>query len=92
MLSDRIRANIEAAPWVVDEVKALELKRKEIRSELIRIAALLATCYNLPSDLVDDYPQKTYSAARVAGMMAKVHDQAKMMAYQLRQVADSIKA
>jgi hypothetical protein len=70
----------------------LVMPLQEIKSELIRIAALLATCYNLPSALVDDYPQKSYSAGRVAGMMGKAHEHSKMMAYQLRQVADKIKA
>jgi hypothetical protein len=63
-----------------------------ITSELIRIAALLAQCHDIPSDLVDDYPQKTYSANRVARMMDRAHQTYPMLAYQLRQVSDSIHA
>lgn len=91
---DNERHAIEAGsrPERGTPVDSLVMPSREIKSELIRIAALLATCYNLPSDLVDDYPQKSYSASRVAGMMSKAHDHSKMMAYQLRQVADKIKA
>ena len=33
-LSERIRPNCEAAPWVVDEVKQLELELSEAYAEL----------------------------------------------------------
>ena len=42
-----------------------------IKAELTSIAAALTRGNHLPSDLVDDYPQKTYSASRVAGMVAE---------------------
>lgn len=35
-LSDRIRPNVEAAPWVVDEVKRLEKELAAARSKAIR--------------------------------------------------------
>ena len=60
-----------------------------LQSELIRIAACLLQL--VPSDMVDDYPQKTYSVGRVARMMKRPNETAKMLAYQLRQLADSIK-
>ena len=41
------------------------MNTREARSKLIEIAGTLLHS-KLPSDLVDDYPQKTYSAARVA--------------------------
>jgi hypothetical protein len=58
------------------------------KAELIRIAACLLKL--VPSDLIDDYPQKTYSASRVAGMMVKPNETAKILAYQLRRIADSL--
>ena len=64
--------------------------RREAKSELIRIAAVLAQCRYLPSDLVDDYPQKTYSASRVAKMMEKAHAVSKDLAVEIRRIADSL--
>lgn len=36
-LSERIRPNSEAAPWVVDEVRELERKLAETEAELARV-------------------------------------------------------
>lgn len=69
-------------------VEVWNRRRRENVSELIRIAACLLQL--VPSDLVDDYPQKTYSAGRVARMMERPSETAKMLAYQLRQVADRL--
>lgn len=44
----------------------------------------------LPSDLLDDYPQKTYSASRVAKMMEKAHSVSKDLAVEIRRIADSL--
>lgn len=33
-LSERVRANSEAAPWVIDEIKALEKELERLRAEL----------------------------------------------------------
>lgn len=33
-LSERVRANSEAAPWVIDEVKAMEEELERLRAEL----------------------------------------------------------
>lgn len=38
-LSDRIRANCEAAPWVIEEVKSLERKNAELDAMLTSIFA-----------------------------------------------------
>ena len=40
MLSDRIRNNIEAAPWVVQEVKLMEAYIKQLEEALYESAAL----------------------------------------------------
>ena len=66
------------------------MNTKEATSKLIEIAGTLLHS-KLPSDLVDDYPQKTYSAAAVARMMEPAHDQHRLMAIQLRQIVDSLK-
>jgi hypothetical protein len=54
----------------------------------MRIAAELALGNHLPSSFVDDYPQKTYSAARVAQMMEKPRERAKDLAVKLRNLID----
>lgn len=58
--------------------------------ELLRIASVLVQCHYIPSDMVDDYPQKTYSASRVAKMMEKAHENSKSLAVDLRRIADSL--
>lgn len=73
------------------EVNAVVMANRKIKGELIRIAAVLVQCHYLPSDLVDDYPQKTYTAGRVAGMMEKAHENSKQLAVDIRRLADSIK-
>jgi hypothetical protein len=40
MLSDRIRPNIEAAPWVVQEVKLMEAYIKQLEEALYESLAL----------------------------------------------------
>lgn len=40
MLSDRIRPNIEAAPWVVQEVKLMEAHIKQLEEALYESLAL----------------------------------------------------
>jgi len=40
MLSDRIRPNIEAAPWVVQEVKQMEAHIKQLEEDLYESLAL----------------------------------------------------
>ena len=42
---------------------------KEIKAELISIAAWLIRSDNFPSDNPDDYPHRRYSAEAVADMM-----------------------
>jgi hypothetical protein len=69
--------------------KYLDLTPAYVKSELIRIASCLLEL--VPSDLVDDYPQKSYSAGKVAKMMVKPAHYAKMLAYQLRKLSDAIK-
>ncbi len=57
---------------------------------LIRVAGELTRCNYLPSPLVDDYSQKTYSAGRVAQMMEKAHERSKDLGVKVRDLADSI--
>ena len=47
-LSKRIRANSEAAPWVIDEVKAMEEEIEQLRAEL---TAAKANTEELKKDL-----------------------------------------
>lgn len=37
MLSDRIRSNSEAAPWVIDEVKQMEAENAQLKRQLEQI-------------------------------------------------------
>jgi len=66
------------------------MTNKQIKSDLIRIAAVLVQGNYIPSDLVDDYPQKTYSAGKVAKMMEQAHEKSRALAIQVRNLADSI--
>jgi hypothetical protein len=40
--------------------------------------------------MVDDYPQKTYTAGRVAEMMEKAHKHSKDLAGQLRNLSNKL--
>lgn len=66
------------------------MTQRQVKDEIIRIAAVLVQGHFLPSDLVDDYPQKTYTAGRVAKMMGHAHGEAKDLAVQLKQLADRL--
>lgn len=63
---------------------------REQQSKLIKLAAEIVNGSKLPSDLVDDYPQKTYSAARVAQMMEPARDRLREIGIELRSIADSL--
>ena len=65
---------------------------KQTQKELIIIAADLLLRNKIPSACVEDYPQKTYSASRVAEMMEPAHRQLKDVAVRLRKVVDLISA
>ncbi len=86
MSNKTTNGNQTAAPVVQGVVMA----PAGIKSELIQIAACLLRL--VPSDLVDDYPQKTYSAGRIARMMERPQEAARILAYRIRQAADSIQA
>lgn len=40
-LSERIRPNVEAAPWVIDEIKALEAQREALRAHTANLEQAL---------------------------------------------------
>jgi hypothetical protein len=63
-----------------------EAERVRAKSELIRIASVLVQCHYLPSTIVEDYPQKTYTAKRVAEMMEEAHEQSKYLAAQINRL------
>ncbi|MFA5323166.1 MAG: hypothetical protein WC373_10890 [Smithella sp.] len=71
------------------ECNGLLASDRAICSELIRIAAVLAQCHYMPSDEVDDYHQKTYSASRVAQMMEEAHSVSRDLAVALRNIAEN---
>lgn len=51
MLSDRIRPNVEAAPWLIEEVKDLEKKlnnsEETVNSLLLEADRLLSVAYEM---------------------------------------------
>ena len=65
-------------------------KELYVVSEPIKIGAELLNAEFLPSDLVDDYPQKTYSASRVARMMEPAHAKLKDLGCKIGQLANVI--
>jgi hypothetical protein len=71
-------------------LKANKKMNEKIKSELIHIGAVLIRCHYIPSDSVDDYAQKTYSAARVAQMMKKARLQSLELGVQIKRLADSL--
>lgn len=46
MLSDRIRQNVEAAPWVIDEVKKLEQELADAYIEMHKIRPSVRAVFN----------------------------------------------
>ncbi len=70
-----------------EEVALLEQRMKESRSRLTRISADLLRGTDLPSGVVEDYPQKTYSAGRVARMMEKAHERLREIAIDLSNIS-----
>lgn len=56
------------------------------KAQLIRLAANLICADFMPSDLVDDYPQKTYAASKVAQMMAQPREKVKELGVKLKQL------
>lgn len=55
-----------------------------------KLAAKVLIHNKLPSDLVDDYPQKTYAASKVAAMMKPAHSTMKDIAYELADIANEL--
>ncbi len=70
-----------------EEVALLERRMKDSRSRLTRISADLLRGSFLPSGIAEDYPQKTYSAGRVAGMMEKAHAKLREIAIDLSNIS-----
>ena len=70
-----------------EEVALLERRMKESGARLTRISADLLRGSFLPSGLVEDYPQKSYSAGRVAGMMEKAHAKLREIAIDLTNIS-----
>ncbi len=46
MLSDRLRPNVEAAPWVINEVRALEQELEEAYLEMRKIRPAVKAVFN----------------------------------------------
>ena len=63
------------------------MNKPGIKSELIKIAASLIRGDHIPSDNTDDYPQKTYSASRVANMMSNPRIYLKTLGIALKRIA-----
>jgi hypothetical protein len=63
---------------------------REQQAKLIKLAAELVQGANLPSSLIDDYPQRTYSAGRVAQMMEAPRERLRLIGIALRAIADSL--
>ena len=53
-LSDRVRPNSEAAPWVIDEIKKLEAELPVMKRKVIQIAPLHSGGYPRLWALCDD--------------------------------------
>jgi len=66
------------------------MTKPEIKIELTKMAASLIRGDHIPSDNVDDYPQKRYSASRVANMMSNPRIYLKNLGIMLRRLSDEI--
>ena len=64
------------------------MTKDEAFNQLIQIAARLARGEDLPSDYVEDYRQKTFTAGKVAFLMCDAHRTHKWMAIQISNAAD----
>ena len=69
--------------------------QKTFRAALLpgfyKIMSDLMRCNYLPSDSIDDYPQKTYSAGRIARMMGAPHERSKEFAKLISTLLDRLK-
>jgi hypothetical protein len=69
------------------EVEAPPVAAEVDKAKLIRISAELVTAAFMPSDLVDDYPQKTYAASKVAALMVKPRERLRELGVELKLAA-----
>jgi hypothetical protein len=66
MLSDRLRPDVECAPWVIKEIKKLEAEKLAL-CELIREAAPLAWAHGHSVAVVEDAYAWEKKAAKLLG-------------------------
>lgn len=74
-LSDRIRPDVEAAPWVVDEVKKLEAERDEARAALCTVAERQReACADAAQELLSNYvtAERVADAVRATPLVTEV--------------------
>jgi len=66
------------------------MTKEQAYSKLIQIAAALVRGDGLPSPILDDHHQKTYSARKVAHMAMERHEWQKEIACEMRKAADAL--
>lgn len=57
MLSDRIRPNCEAAPWVIEEIQQMEAERDALAARWTALEDWLSERGRIASLTHDDWPQ-----------------------------------
>lgn len=55
LLSQRVRPNSEAAPWVIEEIKELEAKNTELEATLERVRCELSIPFCCDSGCISRY-------------------------------------
>ena len=80
-----VELEAKAAPAVPDVMK-------RGYGRLIQAAADLALQQFMPSDIVDDYPSKTISAAKVAKMMTQPRDRLRLLSIEVSEGAKQMLA
>ena len=70
-LSDRIRPNSEAAPWVIEEVKELETEIERRRVEVVELKGILLAVFDISLGGLDESTQQAVGDAYRAALAGK---------------------
>ena len=76
-LSERVRPDCEAAPWVVEEIKKLEKENKRLIEENTRFKEALAQIASgdVAQSSIDGYLDEAYQAIAKAALKGKSDEQ-----------------
>lgn len=71
-LSARMRPGVESAPWVVDEVRRMEVELEHLRAEVERLRADKDRLHGILRDI--EYDKDKVAERQKAAMLAAIND------------------